>query len=72
MKRGRLVALTFAVLLVFAAVLVAYLPAAWVIGRLPAEVGVSCTEANGSVWQGECIGFAYHGTRLGDATTLAW
>lgn len=68
MTRGRIVALTLAVLLVFAAVLVAYLPASWVIGRLPAEAGVSCTEANGSIWQGECIGLAYRGTRLGDAT----
>jgi hypothetical protein len=68
MKRGRIVALTLAVLLVFAAVLVAYLPASWVIGRLPAQLGLSCLEANGSIWQGECIGFAYHGTRLGDAT----
>lgn len=64
----RRVLLGLAGLLVFVVVLVAYLPASWVAARMPASLNVACSEINGSIWQGECIGLTYQGARLGDAT----
>lgn len=55
-------------LLVFAVVLVAYLPASWVVGRLPAELQLSCGDVGGSIWEGECREASWRGARLGDAT----
>jgi hypothetical protein len=60
--------LVIAGLLVFVAVLVAYLPASWVLARVPASLQIACREINGSIWQGECIGLEYGRARLGDAT----
>jgi hypothetical protein len=67
MKAGRVV-LVIAGILVFLAVLIAYLPASWVASRLPPGLAVKCAEVNGSVWQGECVGLAFNGAKLGDAT----
>ena len=66
MKRGTLVLMCLAGLLVFLGVLVLYLPASWFSGMLPPAV--KCSELGGSVWNGECIGLEVQGGRLGDAT----
>ncbi len=55
-------------LLVFAVVLVAYLPASWVVGRLPPELQLNCGDVGGSIWEGECREASWRGARLGDAT----
>ena len=68
MKRARVALLLIAVVLVFAVVLVAYLPASWVAARVPETLQLRCTEIGGSVWEGECLGVTYEGARVGDAT----
>jgi hypothetical protein len=66
LKRGTLVLMCLAGLLVFLGVLVLYLPASWFSGMLPPAV--KCAELGGSVWNGECLGLEVRGSRLGDAT----
>lgn len=66
MKRRTLVLTIIAGLVVFLGVLVLYLPASWIASTLPAQV--KCAELGGSIWSGECIGLAYQGNPLGDAT----
>ena len=68
MKRGRLALLIVAGVLVFAVVLLAYLPASWVAARVPPALQVACREVGGSVWEGECLGVTFQGAKLGDAT----
>ncbi len=68
MKRGRLALLLVAGLLVFGGVLIAYLPARWVVVRLPPELQFQCADVGGSVFEGECLGASLQGKRLGDAT----
>jgi general secretion pathway protein N len=53
--------------IVFAAILVARLPAAWII---PAGRGdARCAGLEGSLWNGACTGLTVHGTPVGD---LSW
>ena len=66
MKRRTLVLTCLAGLLVFLGVLALYLPASWFGGMLPPQV--RCAELGGSIWNGECIGLEYQGSKLGDAT----
>ncbi len=66
MKRGTLVLMCVAVLLVFLGILVLYLPASWFSSALPATA--KCSELGGSIWHGECLGLEVQGNRLGDAT----
>lgn len=66
MKRRTLVLTIIAGLVVFLGVLVLYLPASWFASMLPAQV--KCAELGGSIWHGECIGLAFQGNKLGDAT----
>jgi hypothetical protein len=66
LKRGTLVLMCVAGLLVFLGVLVLYLPASWFSGLLPSTV--KCSELGGSVWNGECLGLEVQGNRFGDAT----
>lgn len=68
MTRGRLILLLVAVVLVFAGVLLAYLPASWVVARVPPELRFECADVGGSVFEGECLGATFHGKRWGDAT----
>jgi hypothetical protein len=68
MKRGRLVLLLVAVVLVFVGVLLAYLPASWVVARVPPELRFECTDVGGSLFAGECLGATFQGKRWGDAT----
>jgi hypothetical protein len=65
-KRRTLVLTIIAGLVVFLGVLVLYLPASWFAAALPAQV--KCAELGGSIWRGECIGLAFQGNKLGDAT----
>jgi hypothetical protein len=65
MKRGRLALTGLAGLAVFLVVLFFYLPASWFRSFLPPQV--ACAELGGSVWGGECLGFAVQGSKLGDA-----
>jgi hypothetical protein len=66
LKRGPLVLMGLAGLLVFLVVLVLYLPASWFASALPASA--KCSELGGSIWSGECLGLEVEGNRLGDAT----
>ena len=66
MKRTPLILTVVAGILVFLGVLVLYLPASWFASMLPAQV--RCNELGGSLWQGECLGFTYQDSPLGDAT----
>lgn len=68
MKRGRVALLIVAGALVFAVVLLAYLPASWVAARVPPALQAGCQEIGGSIWEGECLGVTFQGAKLGDAT----
>ncbi len=64
MKRGVWIALLAA--LAFAAILLARMPAAWVV---PASgAWGSCASVEGSLWAGVCAGLRVQGTPLGDLT----
>lgn len=65
-KRGATVLTIIACVAVFLVVLFFYLPASWFRGALPAQV--TCRQLGGSLWHGECLGFAFQGATLGDAT----
>jgi hypothetical protein len=66
MRRGTLLLTIIAGLAVFLVVLALYLPASWFASSLPPQL--RCNELGGSIWHGECLGLAYQGARLGDAT----
>jgi hypothetical protein len=68
MKRSRVALLAVALVFVFIAVIVAYLPASWVVLKLPANLPLRCTDVGGSIWEGECLGLNSGDKRLGDAT----
>ena len=61
------VAIIVLAVLVFAAVLIAHLPAAWVLPALRAEL--TCGNVSGSIWHGECDDARIRGVRLDQ---LAW
>jgi general secretion pathway protein N len=50
----------------FAAIVVARLPATWVVPAPPSVV--SCAAVDGSIWNGACAGLTAQGTPLGDLT----
>lgn len=52
--------------IVFAAILVARMPAAWVIPAGRAQG--SCTSIDGSLWSGTCAGLSVRGTPVGDVS----
>ena len=63
MKRSLWIALA---VIVFAAIVVARMPAAWII---PAGRGEArCASLDGSLWNGTCTGLTVRGTPLGDLT----
>jgi general secretion pathway protein N len=65
MKRA--IWLTLFGVLVFASIVVARLPASWV---LPGpESGLSCTDIDGSIWNGNCTGLTVQRQAVGD---LSW
>jgi general secretion pathway protein N len=53
--------------LVFAGIVVARLPAGWVLPD--PKSGVTCTEADGTIWNGACIGLTFQQQPIGD---LSW
>ncbi len=52
--------------LAFAVIVLARLPASWVIASPPAPI--SCATVEGSIWSGTCSGLTVHGTSVGDLT----
>jgi general secretion pathway protein N len=66
MKRGLWI--TAAGLVVFAAILIARLPASWVIPTGP-KAPFTCASIEGSVWNGACNGLSAQRLQVGD---LAW
>ncbi len=65
MKRG--VWITLAALLAFAAIILARLPAAWI---LPAsgKSAIGCTGVDGTLWSGSCAGLFVQRKPVGDLT----
>lgn len=64
MRRG--IWITVLAVVAFAAIVIARLPASWVVPAPPAVV--ACAEVDGSIWNGTCTGFTAEGTALGDLT----
>ena len=63
----RTVTVIVLVIVAFAAILLARLPASWLLPSGGASF--SCTSVEGSLWSGYCSGLTLHGAPLGD---LAW
>jgi len=64
-RRGVLI--TVLAVVAFAVIVVARLPASWVVPAPPAAV--SCATVDGSIWSGTCGGLVVQGSALGD---LVW
>jgi general secretion pathway protein N len=58
---------TLAALLAFAAILVARMPASWVLPSGP-KAAFACASVEGSLWSGACNALIVQGTPLGDLT----
>jgi hypothetical protein len=65
-KRRTLVLTVIAGVAVFLVVVVLYLPASWLVARLPPQL--QCGDVGGTIWQGECLRLKYQGAELGDAS----
>jgi general secretion pathway protein N len=63
----RTVWLIFFGVLVFAGIVVARLPASWVLPD--PKSGVTCTDADGTIWSGTCTGLTFQQQAIGD---LSW
>jgi hypothetical protein len=57
--------ITILAVVAFAAIVVARLPASWVI---PESGAFSCAAVDGSIWSGTCTGFTTQGMAVGDVT----
>lgn len=64
MRRG--IWITLLAVVAFVAIVVARLPASWIVPAPPSEV--SCTAVAGSIWNGACEGLTAQGSPLGDVT----
>lgn len=64
MRRG--IWITVLAVVAFVAIVIARLPASWVVPAPPAEV--SCAAVDGSIWNGTCAGLIAEGSPLGDVT----
>ena len=62
----RVIAISVLSLVAFAAIVLARLPASWVMPA--ARPYLACSSIDGSIWRGYCGGLALEGTPLGDAT----
>ncbi len=60
----RVILITVLALLAFAAILIARLPASWVIPSPPAAV--ACAGSDGTLWNGTCSGLTVQGQQVGD------
>ncbi len=65
MRRGILI--TVLAVVAFAIIVIARLPASWVVPAPPSVV--SCAAIDGSIWSGTCTGLVVQGSALGD---LVW
>ncbi len=65
MKRGLWI--TLAALLAFAAIILARLPAAWILPASP-QSAVGCTGVEGTLWSGSCAGLFVQRKPVGDLT----
>ena len=65
MRRGVLI--TVLAVVAFAVIVIARLPASWVVPEPPSVV--SCAAVEGSIWNGTCAGLVAQGSALGD---LVW
>ena len=54
------------VIVAFAAIVLARLPASWLLPN--GSANLSCASVDGSIWSGYCSGLTVHGTVLGDLT----
>jgi len=63
-RRGILI--TVLAVVAFVAIVVARLPASWVVPAPPSAV--SCAAVDGSIWNGSCAGLTAQGSPLGDVT----
>jgi Type II secretion system (T2SS), protein N len=61
-RRGILI--TALAVVAFAAIVVARLPASWVVPAPPSAI--SCAAVDGSIWNGACAGLSLQGSPLGD------
>jgi general secretion pathway protein N len=52
--------------LAFAVILIARLPASWVVPSPPSQV--ACADTDGTIWSGGCTGLTIQGQNVGDAT----
>lgn len=64
MRRG--IWITVFAVVAFAAIVIARLPASWVVPAPPAPV--SCAAVDGSIWSGSCTGLTAEGSAIGDMT----
>ena len=64
MRRG--IWITVLAVVAFVAIVVARLPASWVVPAPPSEV--SCAAVDGSIWNGACAGLTAEGSPIGDVT----
>jgi general secretion pathway protein N len=58
--------ITVLAVVAFVAIVVARLPASWVVPEPPAAV--SCAAVDGSIWSGACAGLTAQGASIGDVT----
>jgi general secretion pathway protein N len=58
--------ITVLAVVAFAAIVIARLPATWVIPAPPSPI--TCADVDGSIWSGTCGGFTVQGTSLGNLT----
>jgi len=62
----RTVTVIVLVIVAFAAIVLARLPASWLLPK--GSVNFSCASVDGSIWSGYCSGLTVRGTALGDLT----
>ncbi len=62
----RVILITVLAVIAFAAILVARMPASWVIPTPPAKV--ACGARDGTLWSGSCGGLTFKGRPVGDVT----
>jgi len=53
--------------LAFAVILIARLPASWVVPSSPASK-IACADTEGTIWNGGCTGLTFQGQNVGDVT----
>jgi hypothetical protein len=58
--------ITVLAVVAFAAIVIARLPASWVVPDPPSEV--TCAAVDGSIWSGSCTGLTAEGSAVGDLT----